>query len=270
MGEDQAVQFKSGVASKVFDALVDFFIEDYMVKRYVSDKSGWRTLPEIAQRAQLPPSSLYGKSSTFNPSLDEILRRGLIETRIFPGERGRGGEVMRLRIAYEKDPVREIVSSRIRLGKRPDKKESPSTAEDPFEEKVEQVLEESQLLSSLSKGEIRRIIRNSERPTFSASEFIVREGDVATGFFIIVEGQAEARQKGKSVRRMGRGQFFGETALTEPPIRSADVVALQPTTCLKLDSARLKELINLNPEIAIKLLDETVRRNRDLARESLA
>lgn len=45
-----AVQLKSDTASKVFDCLVDSFIEDYVAKKYVADKSGWRILtgPEEA------------------------------------------------------------------------------------------------------------------------------------------------------------------------------------------------------------------------------
>jgi hypothetical protein len=260
----EQIQFKSETASLVFNSLVDFFIEDYMVKRYVAEKSGWRTLPEVAQKAHVSTSGLYGKTSTLGPSLREPLRRGLIETRFFQGERGRGGEVMRLRIAYEKDPIRELVSRRIRLGK-----ERPSATSNPIDEMIVKVLSESPLLSSLEEDQIRKVIQFSEKPAFSLNEFIVREGDLASGFFIIIDGQAETRQRGRSIRRLGRGQFFGETSLTQHQTRSADVIAVQQTTCLKLSAAQLKELINLDPQIAVKLLEETVRRNRDVTRTSV-
>jgi CRP/FNR family cyclic AMP-dependent transcriptional regulator len=251
----------------VFDALIDSFIEDYMAQKYVAEKSGWRTLAEIAQMTHVSPSSLYGKTSTLGPTLDEPLRRGLIETRVFPGERGRGGEVMRLRIAYEKDPIREIVSNRIRFGREQAKSSAQSN---PVEERIVQVLSESPLLSSLQKLEIRKIVQFSEKPFFSQNEFIVREGDVSSGFFIIIDGQAEVRQRGRSIRRMGKGQFFGETSLAEHETRSADVLAVQPTMCLKLNAVQVKELINIEPQIAVKLLEETVKRNRGITRASLA
>jgi CRP/FNR family cyclic AMP-dependent transcriptional regulator len=260
----EPIQFKSEIASLVFNSLIEFFIDDYMVKKYVAEKSGWRTLAEVAQKAHVSTSVLYGKTSTVGPSLEEPLRRGLIETRIFPGERGRGGEVMRLRIAYEKDPIRELVSRRVRLGK-----ETRSTISDPNDENIAKVLTESPLLSSLREDQIRKIIELSEKPNFASNEFIVKEGDLASGFFIIIDGQAEARQRGRSIRRLGRGQFFGETTLTEHQTRSADVIAIQPTTCLKINSTQLKELINLDPQIALKLLEETVRRNRDVTRTSI-
>lgn len=106
--------FTSEPANKVFDSLVESFIEDYMTKKYFIEKSGWRTLPEIAKKTHLSHSLLYGKHS-----LDEPIRRGCIETRIFPGERGRGGKVLRLRIAYEKEPIREYVNDRVKFGRKP-------------------------------------------------------------------------------------------------------------------------------------------------------
>jgi adenylate cyclase len=110
-------QFKLGTAAKVFYSLVDSFVEDYMIKKYVAEKSGWRTVAEIAQKAHISTSILYGRHSDLPPTLDEPIRRGLIETRIFPGERGRGGEVRRFRIAYEKEPVEEFVNAKVRRGR---------------------------------------------------------------------------------------------------------------------------------------------------------
>jgi hypothetical protein len=107
-GEGKSILVKSNVATKVFDSLVDCFIEDYMVRKYIAEKSGWRTLGEISQKAHISSSLLYGKHSTLGSALDEPVRRGLVETRIFLGERGRGGEVMRLRIAYDKEPIKGV------------------------------------------------------------------------------------------------------------------------------------------------------------------
>jgi hypothetical protein len=61
---DHLLGFKLDTTRRAFDSLVDFFIEDYMVKKYVAEKSGWRTIAEIAQRSHLSPFALYGKHST--------------------------------------------------------------------------------------------------------------------------------------------------------------------------------------------------------------
>jgi adenylate cyclase len=111
-------RFKSDIASKVFSSLVDSFIEDYASKKYVPEKSGWRTLTEIASKTRISTSVLYGKHTTVGPALDEPIREGLIETRLFAGERGRGGEVTRLRIAYDNVSIQDFVNRKAFPGRK--------------------------------------------------------------------------------------------------------------------------------------------------------
>lgn len=123
---DDEFYFVSDAAKRVFETLVNDFITDYMAKKYVADKSGWRSLVEISRESRLSQSVLYGKNSTLGPSVSELLGRGVVESRIFPGERGRGGEIMRLRIAYDKEPIKELINRRIRQGKKlPESKNVP-------------------------------------------------------------------------------------------------------------------------------------------------
>jgi CRP-like cAMP-binding protein len=122
---ESSFDFESESAGELFRSLVDSFIDDYMVKKYVSEKSGWRTVTEISRESGIPLSLLYGRQGGgTGTALEEPLRRGLVEKRFFPGERGRGGEVMRLRIAYEREPVRPYVNERIKAGRK--KKDSES------------------------------------------------------------------------------------------------------------------------------------------------
>ncbi len=110
------MEFRSATAKRLFEYLVKSFIDDYMGKRYPTDRSGWRGLADAARGIAVRPSSLYGRRGGEAAAVAELVRRGLVESRIFPGERGRGGEVTRLRVAYEKDPVTEYVKSKVRTG----------------------------------------------------------------------------------------------------------------------------------------------------------
>ncbi len=84
-----------------------------MKRRYSSDDSGWRGIGQLAKSMKASPSSMYGRHGGMSPELGELVRKGLVETRVFRGERGRGGEVTRLRIAYDRDPVKEYVKEQI-------------------------------------------------------------------------------------------------------------------------------------------------------------
>jgi len=106
---DSAIAFKYEKTRVLFDSLVKFFTEDYMVKRLFLDQAGWRTVGELSTATKIPHATLYGTHGNYGPPLSELISRGLIETRVFSGQRGRGGEVLRARIAYDKEPVKRYV-----------------------------------------------------------------------------------------------------------------------------------------------------------------
>ena len=105
--------FKTESAKLVFDFLIRVFAEDYMLRKFPLDKSGWRTFTMIIKNGKIPKFSVYGNSHKKGKAILELERRGLVETRVFPGERGRGGNIMKARICHEKEPVKHLIEHRI-------------------------------------------------------------------------------------------------------------------------------------------------------------
>jgi tetratricopeptide (TPR) repeat protein len=106
-------EFKNENSSKVFDFLIGSFVEDYMRLRLPIEKSGWRTLMDAIKRTKVPMSAVYGRKGRLGKAIGELQHRGLVETRFFPGERGRGGNIMKLRICYEKEPVKRHIDLKV-------------------------------------------------------------------------------------------------------------------------------------------------------------
>jgi len=100
----------------VFDYLLNAFVEDYRTNKLSVEQAGWRTRVTVAEATRLSRESFYGKEGRFGPILKELLSSGLVETRFFEGQRGRGGEVVKIRIAYEKELVKRIVETETRNG----------------------------------------------------------------------------------------------------------------------------------------------------------
>ncbi len=110
-------EFKANKAARIFDHLVKAFELDYMTKRFARDDSGWRTLGDVATGMRISTSIVYSKKKNqFSPPIQELLQRGMIERRFFHNERGRGGEVMRFRIAYDQEFVKIYFEQKIRHG----------------------------------------------------------------------------------------------------------------------------------------------------------
>lgn len=101
-------EFATDTAQKTFDYLISAFVQDYMRRSLALEKAGWRTLMEIIKGAKIPVRSVYGEGRR-GLALAELERRGLVEARIFPGERGRGGRILKARILYDKEPIKRHI-----------------------------------------------------------------------------------------------------------------------------------------------------------------
>jgi tetratricopeptide (TPR) repeat protein len=106
-------QFKTDNARKVFEYLTKAFIDDYMKRRLPLEKSGWRTLVQIKENAKVPKSSIYSTIKRRGYAISELEKRGLVETRIFPGERGRGGRITKARVFYEKETIKRYIDQHV-------------------------------------------------------------------------------------------------------------------------------------------------------------
>jgi len=96
---------------KAFDYLLKSFVDDYTANRLAVEQSGWRTRTTIENATGIARASFYGASGRFGPVVKELISSGLVEARFFRGQRGRGGEIIKLRIAYEKELVKRLLES---------------------------------------------------------------------------------------------------------------------------------------------------------------
>jgi hypothetical protein len=63
----------------------------------------------MVREAEVPRSAFYRTGGGDGAVLAELDRRGLVERRVFSKERGRGGAVTKMRIAYDNDAVRKFL-----------------------------------------------------------------------------------------------------------------------------------------------------------------
>jgi hypothetical protein len=56
---------------------------------------------------------LYGSGDRKGKVFLELKKRGLVEARFFPGERGRGGHILRIRVSYDKEIIKRQIDNGI-------------------------------------------------------------------------------------------------------------------------------------------------------------
>src|SRR3990172_12436049 len=102
---------------------------------------------------------------------------------------------------------------------------------------------------------VRTLIVDSFVPgSFSFGQTIVRDGEPADAFYVLVSGQARVVKQGDkgeeiSLNVLRPGDSFGEMGLLEEASRSATVRATGEVSVLKLDRAVFQALIHTQPEI---------------------
>jgi tetratricopeptide (TPR) repeat protein len=98
--QQKGIIFDSVAAEKAFRYLVGAFKLDYSSKMPL-EESGWRTFMQVVKGAKVSKHSLYGQSGHGGEALSNLVSLGLIESKQFSGERGRGGHALKLRISQE-------------------------------------------------------------------------------------------------------------------------------------------------------------------------
>jgi CRP-like cAMP-binding protein len=102
---------------------------------------------------------------------------------------------------------------------------------------------------------------------FVAGETLFREGDAAPEAFLLQEGRvrllARVRASERSLAVLKPGDLFGESALSSGGVRHSTAVALTDGRLLALDRTTFRSLIEHHPSIAVRVIEQLVRRVRD-------
>ena len=125
--------------------------------------------------------------------------------------------------------------------------------------KVE-ALSRAPLFEGLSKQELKELARASEDLEMRAGTTLMREGELGSEFFVLVEGEVEVTRKGKPLATRGAGDFIGEIALVERTRRTATVTAKTPLRLFFLTNQNFKTLIDKNPSVERKVLRTLAQR----------
>jgi CRP/FNR family transcriptional regulator, cyclic AMP receptor protein len=120
------------------------------------------------------------------------------------------------------------------------------------------------IFAGLDEKDLERIAESGREVFFESGKTILRKGESGLAFLLILDGGVEVRKEGKSIAKLGRGQFFGEMTVIDDQPRSADVVATQPTNCFGLTAWSFDSVVSGNPSIARQMMKELVRRLRQV------
>jgi tetratricopeptide (TPR) repeat protein len=97
--------------SRIVEFLASSYVKD-SASRLGLEHCGWKTMMEIVKRLHIPKSHVYGEpryGRAFGRQLDLLVKGSLVEYRIFPRERGRGGNITKVRVQLRNEDVRKYI-----------------------------------------------------------------------------------------------------------------------------------------------------------------
>jgi len=124
------------------------------------------------------------------------------------------------------------------------------------------------MFADLSKRHLNRLAAETDELTFEPGQIVVHEGDPGETLFVVLSGEAKVMRGRRRVGEVVPGDFFGELSAIDGGPRTASVVAVTPLRVLRLFRRTLRELIDDEPQVTLKLLDGVVRRLRQVERLS--
>lgn len=118
------------------------------------------------------------------------------------------------------------------------------------------------MFSGLNEKKRKTMAAQGKEFSYKPGTMIVDEGSMGVGFYLVLDGRVQVKRGGKVLAQLGKGQFFGEMSLIDQQPRSADVMAVEPTKCWALSAWSFDSIVKANPDIALVMLKEMVKRLR--------
>jgi len=142
--------------------------------------------------------------------------------------------------------------------------------EDPLtltQDRRTELLAACRLFSGVDPADLAAVADRAIEVDFPATHVIARQGEIGTGFFLVVSGSVRVIRGGQEVAVLGPGQFFGELSVLDGMPRVAQVVAIEPTRCLALASWDFEQALLESPSLALSILRGLAARLRSLTEQ---
>lgn len=124
------------------------------------------------------------------------------------------------------------------------------------------LLRRTSIFAPLPAPRLERVARNLVPVRVPQGALATRQGDVGDRFYVIRDGRADVRIDRTHVDTLGPGEYFGEIALLQDVLRTADVVAETELDLLSLERDVFLETLSGYPASREVAMTEVERRRR--------
>ncbi|XDA77688.1 hypothetical protein R6Z07M_007780 [Ovis aries] len=138
------------------------------------------------------------------------------------------------------------------------------------DEQYRNFLRSVSLLKNLPEDKLTKIIDCLEVEYYDKGDYIIREGEEGSTFFILAKGKVKVTQSTEGhdqpqlIKTLQKGEYFGEKALISEDVRSANIIAEEnDVACLVIDRETFNQTVGTFEELQKYLEGYVANLNRD-------
>ena len=121
-------------------------------------------------------------------------------------------------------------------------------------------LKECGVLAAADGAALQRLVDAAETETFATGKVVFEEGEMSSRVYVVALGSLQVRLGDKLVSFAEAGALFGEYAMFAKGVRTARVLAAEPSVLLSFAAAEFREFLLQCPAVMMELLQTAVRR----------
>jgi CRP-like cAMP-binding protein len=129
----------------------------------------------------------------------------------------------------------------------------------------ERELQAIPLFEELDRKHRRLVAQHAEEIDVPAGTKLVRQGEFAYEFFVILEGTGEVLRDGERVDEIGPGDFLGEMGIVGKVARNATVETTSDARVMVMTEQDFRAMARENAEVAARIQAAVEERCRKLA-----
>jgi len=116
------------------------------------------------------------------------------------------------------------------------------------------------IFASLEPRSLEAVATQAKVRTVPADTVLVREGEPAESFYVIVSGTVHVERQGRFVRSMSAGGFLGEVGLIEGIERTATAICATECELLEFGSFEFGRVMATFPDVRARVEAAAARR----------
>jgi CRP/FNR family transcriptional regulator, cyclic AMP receptor protein len=120
------------------------------------------------------------------------------------------------------------------------------------------------LFEGLTQAQLKKVAEVCETEEVRRGAYVFREGEPGASMYVVVQGKVRISRQmpgmgEEALTILDAGSAFGEMAVVEEGVRSADAIAHESASLLRIGRDRLEQLLFTDKELAYSVLWALVR-----------